>query len=66
MNFHPQKKNLSIFSFFNNRKGTGIVLWTEEQEQELQMLFEEYKDSDGQNTYLTVVYHYPLLYKNTT
>lgn len=28
------------------RKGTHIVLWTEEQEQELQMLFEEYKDSD--------------------
>ncbi|XP_040014377.1 protein timeless homolog [Xiphias gladius] len=27
-------------------KGTRIVLWTEEQEQELQMLFEEYKDSD--------------------
>ncbi|GAA6215663.1 protein timeless homolog [Lates japonicus] len=26
--------------------GTRIVLWTEEQEQELQMLFEEYKDSD--------------------
>ncbi|KAM9859043.1 protein timeless homolog [Aulostomus maculatus] len=28
------------------KKGTRIVLWTEEQEQELQMLFEEYKDSD--------------------
>ncbi|KAM9408632.1 protein timeless homolog [Pholidichthys leucotaenia] len=28
------------------KKGTGIVLWTEEQEFELQMLFEEYKDSD--------------------
>nr|XP_020448590.1 protein timeless homolog isoform X2 [Monopterus albus] len=28
------------------KKGTQIVLWTEEQEQELQMLFEEYKDSD--------------------
>ncbi|XP_026077819.1 protein timeless homolog [Carassius auratus] len=28
------------------RKGTRIVLWTEEQEQELQMLFEEFKDSD--------------------
>ncbi|XP_026163887.1 protein timeless homolog isoform X2 [Mastacembelus armatus] len=27
-------------------KGTQIVLWTEEQEQELQMLFEEYRDSD--------------------
>ncbi|XP_036958172.1 protein timeless homolog [Acanthopagrus latus] len=26
--------------------GTRIVLWTEEQEQELEMLFEEYKDSD--------------------
>ncbi|XP_028301834.1 protein timeless homolog isoform X2 [Gouania willdenowi] len=28
------------------KKGTGIVLWTEDQELELQMLFEEYKDSD--------------------
>ncbi|XP_059385014.1 protein timeless homolog [Carassius carassius] len=28
------------------RKGTRIVLWTEEQEQELQVLFEEFKDSD--------------------
>ncbi|XP_030585498.1 protein timeless homolog isoform X2 [Archocentrus centrarchus] len=28
------------------KKGTQIVLWTEEQEMELQMLFEEYKDSD--------------------
>uniref|UniRef100_A0A7N6AA24 Timeless circadian clock n=1 Tax=Anabas testudineus TaxID=64144 RepID=A0A7N6AA24_ANATE len=28
------------------KKGTRIVLWTEEQEHELQMLFEEYKDSD--------------------
>lgn len=28
------------------KKGTQIVLWTEEQELELQMLFEEYKDSD--------------------
>uniref|UniRef100_A0A8C6UQN3 Timeless circadian clock n=1 Tax=Neogobius melanostomus TaxID=47308 RepID=A0A8C6UQN3_9GOBI len=28
------------------KKGTGIVLWTEEQEEELQMLFEEFKDSD--------------------
>uniref|UniRef100_A0A3B3CT90 Timeless circadian clock n=2 Tax=Oryzias melastigma TaxID=30732 RepID=A0A3B3CT90_ORYME len=28
------------------RKGTGIVLWTEDQEEELQMLFEEFKDSD--------------------
>ncbi|CAN9512282.1 unnamed protein product [Ophioblennius macclurei] len=28
------------------KKGTGIVLWTEEQIQELQMLFEEFKDSD--------------------
>ncbi|XP_047437724.1 protein timeless homolog [Mugil cephalus] len=27
-------------------KGTRIVLWTEEQEQELQMLFDEFKDSD--------------------
>lgn len=28
------------------KKGTRIVLWTEEQEEELNMLFEEYKDSD--------------------
>ncbi|CDQ56618.1 unnamed protein product [Oncorhynchus mykiss] len=28
------------------RKGTHIVLWTEEQEEELQMLFEEFRDSD--------------------
>ncbi|XP_007540794.1 protein timeless homolog isoform X1 [Poecilia formosa] len=28
------------------KKGTQIVLWTEEQELELQMLFEEFKDSD--------------------
>uniref|UniRef100_A0A8P4G0B4 Timeless circadian clock n=1 Tax=Dicentrarchus labrax TaxID=13489 RepID=A0A8P4G0B4_DICLA len=28
------------------KKGTQIVLWTEEQEQELEMLYEEYKDSD--------------------
>ncbi|XP_061147594.1 protein timeless homolog [Syngnathus typhle] len=28
------------------KKGTGIVLWTEDQEVELQMLYEEYKDSD--------------------
>ncbi|CAL8339436.1 unnamed protein product [Merluccius merluccius] len=26
--------------------GTGIVLWTEEQEDELQMLYDEFKDSD--------------------
>ncbi|XP_061689494.1 protein timeless homolog isoform X2 [Syngnathoides biaculeatus] len=28
------------------KKGTAIVLWTEDQEEELQMLYEEYKDSD--------------------
>ncbi|TNM89036.1 hypothetical protein fugu_005290 [Takifugu bimaculatus] len=28
------------------KKGTRIVLWTEEQEQELEMLYEEFKDSD--------------------
>nr|XP_061814353.1 protein timeless homolog [Nerophis lumbriciformis] len=28
------------------KKGTGIVLWTKDQEEELQMLYEEYKDSD--------------------
>lgn len=30
-----------------NRKGTQIVLWTEDQELELQRLFEEFQDSDG-------------------
>lgn len=35
------------FVLFWKRKGTRIVLWTEEQEQELEMLFDEYKDSDG-------------------
>lgn len=29
-----------------NRKGTQIVLWTEDQELELQRLFEEFQDSD--------------------
>lgn len=39
-----------FFFFFPSRmirKGTRIVLWTEEQEQELQMLFEDFRDSDG-------------------
>ncbi|KAB5537051.1 hypothetical protein PHYPO_G00114380 [Pangasianodon hypophthalmus] len=36
----------SVKNLKKDRKGTHIVLWTEEQEQELQMLFEEYKDSD--------------------
>lgn len=40
------------------RKGTGIVLWTEEQELELQMLFEEYRDSDGNR--------YSLIFKRMT
>lgn len=31
-----------------NRKGTQIVLWTEDQELELQRLFEEFRDSDGE------------------
>lgn len=39
---------LFFFSvFFYQRKGTRIVLWTEEQEQELEMLYEEFKDSGG-------------------
>ncbi|KAK1799792.1 hypothetical protein P4O66_006313 [Electrophorus voltai] len=37
----------SVKDLKKERKGTCIVLWTEEQEQELHMLFEEYKDSDG-------------------
>ncbi|XP_069509796.1 protein timeless homolog isoform X2 [Ambystoma mexicanum] len=32
--------------FKRERKGTGIVVWTEEQEIELQMLFEEYEGTD--------------------
>lgn len=36
----------SVKDLKKERKGTRIVLWTEDQEQELQMLFEEYKDSD--------------------
>ncbi|XP_066527256.1 protein timeless homolog [Hoplias malabaricus] len=36
----------SVKDLKKERKGTRIVLWTEDQEHELQMLFEEYKDSD--------------------
>ncbi|XP_056590423.1 protein timeless homolog isoform X2 [Triplophysa dalaica] len=36
----------SVKDLKKERKGTCIVLWTEEQEQELQTLFEEYRDSD--------------------
>uniref|UniRef100_A0A8B9JYZ1 Timeless circadian clock n=1 Tax=Astyanax mexicanus TaxID=7994 RepID=A0A8B9JYZ1_ASTMX len=36
----------SVKDLKKERKGTRIVLWTEDQEQELQMLFEEYKDSE--------------------
>ncbi|XP_075757982.1 protein timeless homolog isoform X2 [Pelodiscus sinensis] len=32
--------------FPRERKGTRLVLWTEEQEQELQRLFEEFRDAD--------------------
>ncbi|XP_076866320.1 protein timeless homolog [Brachyhypopomus gauderio] len=35
----------SVKDLKKERKGTSIVLWTEEQEEELHMLFEEYKDS---------------------
>ncbi|KAL1265399.1 hypothetical protein QQF64_003426, partial [Cirrhinus molitorella] len=35
----------SVKDLKKERKGTRIVLWTEEQEQELQMLFEEFSDS---------------------
>ena len=34
------------------RVGTGIVLWTEQQEDELEMLYEEFKDSDGETVLL--------------
>uniref|UniRef100_A0A3Q2C843 Timeless circadian clock n=1 Tax=Cyprinodon variegatus TaxID=28743 RepID=A0A3Q2C843_CYPVA len=37
---------LASFHCLVLRKGTQIVLWTQEQELELEMLFEEYKDSD--------------------
>lgn len=30
------------------RKGTGLVLWTPEQEEELTRLFEEFQGSDGE------------------
>ncbi|MBN3317805.1 TIM protein, partial [Atractosteus spatula] len=36
----------SVKDLKKERKGTRIVLWTEEQELELQTLFEEFKDSD--------------------
>ncbi|XP_051967519.1 protein timeless homolog [Xyrauchen texanus] len=36
----------SVKDLKKERKGTRIVLWTEEQEQELQMLFEEFRHSD--------------------
>uniref|UniRef100_A0A8C8EHZ0 Timeless circadian clock n=1 Tax=Oncorhynchus tshawytscha TaxID=74940 RepID=A0A8C8EHZ0_ONCTS len=36
----------SVKELKKQRKGTRIVLWTEEQEEELQMLFEEFRDSD--------------------
>lgn len=36
----------SVKDLKKKKKGTRIVLWTEDQEQELQMLFEEYRDSD--------------------
>lgn len=36
----------SVKDLKKERKGTHIVLWTEEQEEELQMLFQENRDSD--------------------
>lgn len=54
--FTLQKTIIDIlFLFYIQRKGTQIVLWTEEQELELQMLFEEYKDSDGNRHFVTFV-----------
>ncbi|KAK3512612.1 hypothetical protein QTP70_018623 [Hemibagrus guttatus] len=49
----------SVKDLKKERKGTHIVLWTEEQEQELQMLFEEYKDSDGKFSF---VFLFPISY----
>ncbi|KAI4891573.1 hypothetical protein NFI96_016569 [Prochilodus magdalenae] len=43
----------SVKDLKKEKKGTRIVLWTEDQEQELQMLFEEYKDSDGKFSLFT-------------
>ncbi|XP_063071673.1 protein timeless homolog [Engraulis encrasicolus] len=36
----------SVKDLKKQKKGTRIVLWTEEQEEELQMLFEEHRNSD--------------------
>ncbi|XP_036615919.1 protein timeless homolog [Trichosurus vulpecula] len=36
----------SVKDFKRQRKGTNLVLWTEDQELELQRLFEEFQDSD--------------------
>lgn len=36
----------SVKDLKKEKKGTRIVLWTEDQEEELQMLFEEHKNSD--------------------
>lgn len=39
------------FESFTRRIGTRIVLWTEQQEEELQMLYEEFRDSDGKGAF---------------
>ncbi|KAL0978263.1 hypothetical protein UPYG_G00168150 [Umbra pygmaea] len=36
----------SVKDLKKQRKGTGIILWTEEQEDELKMLFDEFRDSN--------------------
>uniref|UniRef100_A0A674BFD7 Timeless circadian clock n=1 Tax=Salmo trutta TaxID=8032 RepID=A0A674BFD7_SALTR len=46
----------SVKDLKKQRKGTRIVLWTEEQEEELQMLFEEFRDSDG-TFFIPTLYH---------
>ncbi|XP_069086800.1 protein timeless homolog isoform X2 [Pleurodeles waltl] len=45
---HLVEMNLinNAWEFKRERKGTGIVVWTEEQETELKMLFEEYEGTD--------------------
>lgn len=50
-------KNLleDVFVFFYKRVGTRIVLWTEQQEQELETLFEEFKDSDGTRLHIVIL-----------
>lgn len=52
----PQKKNLKWFLFLHLcSKGTRIVLWTEDQEMELQRLFEEFQGTDGKSNIFVIL-----------